>query len=180
MSKLHIPFAVADLSGLAKSLRAQLAALDHPPSHAEMLNILAKGAGYANFQHLRADSEAAGRLSAAPPEDPVDHARLEKVLRHFDAEGRMIRWPGRTNHQDLCVWAIWAAIPADTRLGEAEINRIIIDAHTFGDHAILRRLMVDMGLLIRTPDGRLYRRVERKPEPDAAALIAAIRQRRAA
>src|SRR5690606_8428749 len=180
MSKLHIPFAVADLSGLAKSLRAQLAALDHPPSHAEMLNILAKGAGYANFQHLRADSEAAGRLSAAPPEYPVDHARLEKVLRHFDAEGRMIRWPGRTNHQDLCVWAIWAAIPADTRLGEAEINRIIIDAHTFGDHAILRRLMVDMGLLIRTPDGRLYRRVERKPEPDAVALIAAISQRRAA
>lgn len=178
MSKLHIPYAVADLSGLAKSLRAQLAALDHAPTHAEMLNILARGAGYANFQHLRADAEAAGRLSATPPDDPVDHTRVEKVLRHFDAEGRMIRWPGRTNHQDLCVWAIWAAIPAETRLSEAEINGIIIDAHTFGDHAILRRLMVDMGLIVRTPDGRIYRRVEKKPEPDAAALIAAVSQRR--
>ncbi len=179
MSKLHIPFVVADLSGLAKSLRAQLAALDHPPTHAEMLNILARGAGFGNIQHLRADAEAADRLSATPPEHPVDHARLEKVLRHFDAEGRMVRWPGRTNHQDICVWAIWAAIPADTRLSEAEINRIIIDAHTFGDHAILRRLMVDMGLLVRTPDGRIYRRVEKKPPPDAAALIAAVTQRRA-
>lgn len=179
MSKLNIPYAVADLSGLAKSVRAQLAGLDHPPTHAEMLNILARGAGYSNVQHLRADAEAAGRLSASPPNDPVDHTRLEKVLRHFDHQGRMMRWPGRTSHQDLCVWAIWAAIPADTRLPEVGINRIIIDAHTFGDHAILRRLMVDMGLIVRTPDGRVYRRVEKKPEPDAAALIAAVSQRRA-
>ncbi len=180
MSKLIIPFATPDISALAKSLRAQLAELGHTPSHVEMLNLLAKAGGHTNFQHMRADAAAAGRLSASPAAPPVDHTRLEKLLRHFDAEGRMLRWPGKTSHQDLCLWVIWSRIPADTRMSELEVNEIIKDAHHFGDHAILRRSLVDMKMLARTPDGRLYRRIEKPPTPDAEALIAATSQRRAA
>lgn len=174
MPKLHVPFAVSDITALARSLRAELGKLDHAPSHVEMLNLLARAGGHANFQALRADAVAHERLTADTPEPQADHARIEKVLRHFDDMGRMIRWPGKTNHQLLCLWVIWARIPAAERLSEAEINGIIKDAHTFGDHAILRRSLVDMGMLVRTPDGRLYRRVEQKPDPDAAALLAAV------
>jgi hypothetical protein len=177
MTKQHVPLAVPDLSALAKSLRAQLARLEHPPTHVEMLNLLAKAAGHANYQALRADAQARSRLTAEPPPDPADHGRIEKVLRHFDDAGRMLRWPGRSNHQLLCLWAIWSRIPAATRMSEAEINSIIIEAHTFGDHAILRRSLVDTGMLVRTPDGRLYRRVEQKPDADAAALLAALSHR---
>ncbi len=51
------------------------------------------------------------------------------------------------------------------------MNEIIKARHLFGDHAILRRSLCNSGLLARTPDGRVYRRVERRPTADAAALI---------
>ena len=180
MSKLHVPFAVADITALARSLREQLGKLDHTPSHVEMLNMLARASGHANFQHLRADAQARSRLTTEQPEEPVDHARVEKVIRHFDGAGTMIRWPSKTNHQTLCLWVIWSRIPAEQRLSERELNQFIIDAHSFGDHAILRRSMVDAKMLARTPDGKIYRRIEKKPEPDAFALLAAIGRRIAA
>ena len=40
--------------------------------------------------------------------------------------------------------------------------------------------MVDAKMLARTPDGKLYRRIEKKPDPDALALLAAIAQRASA
>ena len=177
MSKVHVPFAVADITTLARSLREQLGKLDHAPSHVEMLNMLARANGHANFQHLRADAQAQSRLSTTPPEERVDHARVEKVLRHFDDAGTMIRWPSKTNHQTLCLWAIWSRIPADLRFSEREINQFINESHSFGDHALLRRSMIDAHMLTRTPDGRLYRRIEKKPGPDALALLASIAQR---
>lgn len=177
MSKLHVPFTATDITVLARSLREQLGNLDHAPSHVEMLNMLARANGHANFQHLRADAQAQSRLSSEPPEERVDHARVEKVLRHFNEAGVMIRWPSKTNHQTLCLWVIWSRIPAEQRFSEREINQFIIDAHSFGDHALLRRSMVDAHMLTRTPDGRLYRRIEKKPDPDALALLASIAQR---
>ena len=177
MSKLHVPFATSDISALARSLRTQLGKLDHTPSHVEMLNMLARAIGHANFQHLRADAEAHARLTADTPEPQADHARVEKVIRHFDDSGTMIRWPSKTNHQTLCLWVIWSRIPAEQRFSEMEINRFIIDSHSFGDHAILRRSLVDAKMLARTPDGKLYRRIEKKPDPDALALLAAVAQR---
>jgi hypothetical protein len=177
MSKLHVPFATSDISTLARSLREQLGRLGHTPSHVEMLNMLARANGHANFQHLRADAQAQARLSTVPPQERVDHARVEKVLRHFDDAGVMIRWPSKTNHQTLCLWVIWSRIPAEQDLSEGDVNRIIADSHSFGDHAILRRSLVDARMLTRTPDGRLYRRVEKRPDPDALALLAGIAPR---
>ena len=170
MSKQLIAFAHPDLSALAKSLRSQLTALDHKPTHVEMLNLLARANGHANFQHLRANF--------VPDAIPAfDQSRVDKVIRHFDAQGRMIRWPAKTNHQDLCLWVIWSRIPAAERLSEKELNEHIIAAHLFGDHAILRRSLVDAGLLARTPDGRIYRRIEQLPPADATALLQAISAR---
>jgi hypothetical protein len=180
MSKLHVPFAASDITALARSLREQLGKLDHSPSHVEMLNMLARANGHANFQHLRAGAQAQSRLSTEPPEERIDHARVEKVLRHFDEAGTMIRWPSKTNHQTLCLWVIWSRIPADQRFSEREVNQFIIEGHSFGDHALLRRSMVDAHMLTRTPNGQLYRRIEKKPDPDALALLAAVAQRLAA
>lgn len=41
---------------------------------------------------------------------------------------------------------------------EAQINQILKENHTFGDHALLRRELCDAGFLFRTPDGQIYRR----------------------
>lgn len=178
MSRTQVPFAVADSSALARSLREQLAKLERQPSHVELLNMLARAGGHRNFQQLRAAALAGP--TATPAEQPaptVDTGKVEQVLRHFDAGGSMLRWPARTNHQQLCLWAIWSQIPGGRRFDEAEINRMIIEAHSFGDHAILRRSLVDAGLVARTPDGRIYRRLQQVPPPEAEAVIAEVARR---
>lgn len=179
MPKENIPFATADVSALAKSLRAQLSARDAPPSHVEMLNMLARAAGHRNFQQFRA--QAASRAAPAPPpveaEPGPDFAVVEATLRHFDEQGRLVRWPARRRQQVLCLWALWARLPAGGVFAERELNALLVERHLFGDHALLRRDLFDMGLLSRTPDGREYRRVERQPPGEAKILIRRLSER---
>lgn len=180
MSRPLLAFAAPDISALAKSLRGELAAHDGPPGHVALLNMLARSTGHRNFQHFRASSLAHARLAdAGPPAAPAaDQALVERVANHFDAAGRMLRWPGRTRHQELAIWWFWAELPAGVVLREPDVNAHLKARHLFGDHAILRRSLVNARLVARTPDGREYRRIERPPTPDAAALIRALKARR--
>jgi hypothetical protein len=178
VSRTPIAFAAPDISVLAKSLRNQLAGRDRLPGHLELLNMLARSTGHRNFQHFRAQSLAQARLDAgAPAEAPVDHRLVERIAGHFDRKGGMLRWPGRTRHQELALWWLWAGFPAGRSLAESEVNAHLKARHLFGDHAILRRSLCDSGLLSRTPDCRVYRRVERQPPPEAAALIRHLKAR---
>lgn len=174
MSRTVVPFAAPDMSALARSLKTQLAEHDGRPGHVELLNMLARGAGYRNFQHFRADAEAHDRLArptAPAPEPPVDHKRVERVARLFDHERRLTRWPGKASDRELCLWAVWAQIPAGEVFTERQINDRLNALHLFGDHALLRRDLCDGGWMIRDPAGSAYRRVERRPPADAVTLI---------
>jgi len=85
---------VNDLSPFAKSLRHSLASHDGVPTHVELLNILARAAGFANCQHARADAQVAGRLvAAAAPQPPADLAHVSKAARRFDVQGILQIWP---------------------------------------------------------------------------------------
>lgn len=169
MTRTALPFEVADISALARSLAQQLG--DTPqPGHQSLLNMLARGAGFRNFQHFRASATAAGRL-AAPAEAPADMTRVAQVLRHFDEAGRLARWPSKTWMQHLGVWALWSRFPRGTGLTERQASALLNDWHGFGDAAILRRTMVERGLLSRITGGNEYRRVETSPPPEARALI---------
>ena len=99
------------------------------------------------------------------------------MLCHFNDAGVMIRWPSKTNHQDLCVWALWARYPAREMMDERGISAWLNDHHEFGDAALLRRTMVNMRLVTRTQDGREYRRVERVPPPELRLLLERIEAR---
>ena len=166
MSRTIIPLQVSDLSQFAKALRSQLLALDRPPSHAELLTLLSRSAGYRNYQHLRSLTDG------APPAEPQpDLVRVEKVSRYFDDNGRMTGWPSRLNHQSLCLWVMWSRVPAGAVFTEREISAMLQSWHLFGDHALLRRGMVDGKLLSRTQDGREYRRVERQPPAELRPLL---------
>jgi hypothetical protein len=44
--------------------------------------------------------------------------------------------------------------------------------HDYEDFALLRRELCDLGLLRRTPDGRLYREIAHDMPEEAAALAA--------
>jgi hypothetical protein len=177
MPRTQIAFASADISALARSLKEQLVELGEQPSHVQMLNMLAKAGGYRNFQHLKAETEAAPVapvVPAAPPPEPVDEARVARVAGAFGPDGTLLRWPSKTNHQELCVWVLWARLPAREVMDERQISAWLNQRHEFGDAALLRRTMVTMGLVTRTQDGREYRRIERKPPPELSPLHAII------
>lgn len=180
MSRTPLPFAASDISALARSLARQTADHGGAPGHAEWLNMLARGAGYANFQHLRAQWQARERLEAPPPPPPapIDTVRLARIARYFDAEGRLIRWPGKAGHRPECLWVLWSRLPAATSMHEREVNARLNREHLFGDHALLRRELVDRGLFRRTVDGRDYRRIEAAPPPEAIELIRVLAARR--
>ena len=179
MPRQSIPLALADLSQFSRALGAQLAARPgEAPSHLSLMNMLARAAGFRNFQHLRTGAEPAPELDAAPlppppeaPPEPVDPRRIAKVAGYFDAEGRLMRWPSKRAQQILCLWALWARLPAATPMSEREIGERLKALHGFGDHAILRRDLVGLGLFRRDPDGSNYLRLEKAPPAEPRLLI---------
>jgi hypothetical protein len=73
---------------------------------------------------------------------------------------------------------LWSRLPARRLLNEAEVNEILRASHRFGDHAPLRRDLYGSKLISRTLDWRAYRRIERRPPPEAVALIRHLGMRR--
>jgi hypothetical protein len=101
----------------------------------------------------------------------VDYAALQRLLRYFDANGRLLRWPTKFSHQEPCLWALWSKIPVRKALSEREMNELLVANHCFEDPALIRREMKERNMVTRTLDGREYRRVERRPPEMALALI---------
>lgn len=165
MSRQILSLSIADISAFAKTLREQISARVDKPSHVDMLNMLARSAGFRNYQHFKAASES------APAQEPADLALVERVSRHFDAQGVLLRWPAKGSLQPLCLWALWSRMDPGRDYSDRENTDLLNAWASFGDHALLRRAMVDMGYVSRTPDGRTYRRIEQKPPAELSALL---------
>lgn len=181
MPREPIPFATADLSAFARALARALAARppDAPPTHVEMLNLIARAGGHRNLQALRASLRAPAAPLAAedrtPPAPLSEPAR--KALRLFDSRGRLVQWPGRYGVQRLAMWILWTRFEPKRVYTEKEVNAVLRAAHTFGDHVTLRRELVNHRLLARTSDCAEYRKLAARPDPDARATLAAWRAR---
>ncbi|WP_299353225.1 DUF2087 domain-containing protein [uncultured Shimia sp.] len=165
MSKDANPLFIADVSAFTKTLRKSLAGQEALPGHAAMLALVAKAAGFRNHQHMR--------VTTSPPE--LDELAMKRARRVFGTDGRMTRWPKHTKVQGLCLWPFWARMPAHRDLREVEVNTILKEGMAFVDHVLLRRSLIDHGLAEREVDGSAYRRIERKPTPEALALMAHLR-----
>ena len=160
MSRTIFPFTAQDVSALARSLDRELEAVDRKLGHVRVLNARARAAGRQTFQDFRPQFAARERQGAPPaPPEQVDYLRVERVARHFDELGHLVRWPAKANHRLLCLWVLWARLPSGQALSEHDVNAILNANHLFGDHALLRRALCDHGLLSRTADGRAYRRI---------------------
>ncbi|WP_319542275.1 DUF2087 domain-containing protein [uncultured Pseudodesulfovibrio sp.] len=175
MSKVPMSFCVDDVSVLARSLRCQLEKLERVPSHVEMLNLLAKAAGYRNFQHFKSQNEVSVLVDSRQQPVEINDKLIKRLVRFFDEEGRLIRWPKKYTQRMICLWVMWSRIPPKTPFSESEISAFLGQQHLFGDHALLRRELVDRGLVMRTADGSEYRRIESRPPVDAVELFKYIR-----
>lgn len=195
----HPPLAYRcpDVSALARSLKRQLQEIEGPPGHLQLLNMLARATGAPNFQAWRAEAELQAAAAAwAPPLPEAQPTlapreateaspapalgpapKLERLLRCFDAQGRLARWPSKYSEQGPCLWALWAALPARGRHDEARINDALKALASLEDHVLLRRELVNHGLLGRTPDGRSYWREPRALPEAWRPLVEALRLR---
>lgn len=181
-----VPLYAADISTFCKNLRQHLgqSSTGEPPSHLALLNLLAKSAGYRNYQALRAAPHPKGLLAAAEVAvvpKPITVARgstlpriTRRALTHFDTAGRLMRWPKQFAVQQCALWALWVRLPSKRELTEPEINRYLSGYHVFGDPATLRRELVNARLLWRTQDCRVYRKEARRPGAEVQEFLAAL------
>jgi hypothetical protein len=190
----RVPLHSDDLSQFAKTLRQQLA--EHlqktpgaPPSHVQMLNMLARAAGHRNVQALRARATARPAATPAPaalpavsaaPADATFSAHAAKALTQFDEHGRLMRWPYKFSVQRLAMWGLWLRFDSGRSYTEREVNEILKAWTTYGDHVTPRRELVEMGLLARKDDCSAYWKQPQRPSDEIRALLQALRARRGA
>lgn len=179
MSRTAVPLVVCDLSqfarSLSRSLNQRLTERPEPPSHVEWLNLLARAAGHRNVQSLRAAAAHVPRLAGERPAPPPLTPAARKALSQFDTRGHLLRWPNKLSVQRLAMWVLWTRFESKRSYTEREVNEILKSMHTFGDHATLRRELVNHGLLWRRSDCSEYRKVAARADPEAHGLLNAWR-----
>ncbi len=114
--------------------------------------------------------------AAVPPELSE---RAAKTLKCFDFSGRLTRWPPRLSQQRLAMWVLWTRFDARRIYTEAEVNQVLKAWHVFGDHATLRRELINHRLMTRKDDCSEYRKLVQWPDEEAQGLMRALRKRQA-
>jgi hypothetical protein len=107
-----------------------------------------------------------------PMSEPERSKQTERVARCFAADGRLQRWPSKRCDQLLVLWVVWSQLPDDVQLSESELNAMLRGWHDYEDHVLLRRELIELDLLRRTPDGRIYRKIRQEMPQDAERLAA--------
>lgn len=197
MSRVPVPLVAPDLSRFARALGRALnerqASSTQPPGHLELMNLLARAAGHRNLQSLQAQAQAMQFGSASPPSpapstptvallasEPAAPARPTatalKALGCFDDQGRLVRWPTRWSVQRLAMWALWMRFDGKRRYSEREVNEILRHAHTYGDHATLRRELINHRLMARESDCSAYWKLPARADDETRAFLQAWRR----
>jgi hypothetical protein len=193
MTRLLVPFSTPDVSAFTKTLKSFLderhSAGKPPPSHVELLNLLARAVGLRNFATLKKTAPTVSSSGAAPPtkEITVDNvasgpaslasmsATVRKALIQFDDAGRLVRLPNKLSVQQMTMWALWTKFMANRKYTEKEVNAITNAFHTFGDQATLRRELVNMKLLGRKSDCSQYWKESHRPTVEVQDFLRAWR-----
>ena len=82
---------------------------------------------------------------------------LPRELRPFmDDDGRLRQWPTRQKTQRMAVALLAGRFEPGRVYSERQVNELLLEWHTFGDWALLRRMLNDWGYLDRERDGSRY------------------------
>jgi hypothetical protein len=99
--------------------------------------------------------------------EPRKLTELEKVLRAFVRDGRLVSIPAKPRKRELLLpWLLDECFPEDRDYEEKEVNQRL--ALLYPDVSALRRYLIDAGLMTR--DQGIYRRAaplaRDRPQPD--------------
>ncbi len=84
---------------------------------------------------------------------------LAELKNYLDEEGRIKEWPSKRNKgkfQILVLEYLATKFEIGVIYTEKQVNTLLNQHHTFGDHALLRREMFERGFINRTRDGSSY------------------------
>jgi hypothetical protein len=81
---------------------------------------------------------------------------LQKFKRYLDDKARVKTLPSKQSMQIMIVYYVWAFVRLDKKYTEIELNNELNKYHTFGDAALLRRYMVELGLVSRSSNCQDY------------------------
>lgn len=176
MSRMLTPLWVNDVSSFSKNLKSYLDERQRDgkthPGHVELLNLIARAAGWRNYQALKA-------VPPIPTKPALEAHELtataRKTLQQFDAFGRLVRLPNKLSVQQMAMWWMWTHFTARRKYTEQEVNRILNAHHTFGDQATLRRELVNMKLLGRKSDCSEYWKEPMRPNAEVQGFLQAMR-----
>lgn len=80
----------------------------------------------------------------------------DRLIRFLNDEGLISIWPKRQADKALVLSYLASFFERGIDYKEKEVNAIIDSRHTFGDFFLLRREMIDRGMMRRTPNGSRY------------------------
>ena len=80
----------------------------------------------------------------------------KSVLHYFNKDLKVRQWPAKHSKKKLVLKYLANKFEADKTYTEIEVNEVLNKYHTFGDPALLRRMMFSAKLLGRTKDCRAY------------------------
>ena len=85
------------------------------------------------------------------------------IARFLDDTGRITQLPRKQKARLAALEYLAEQFEDDCFYTEQQVNDLCGQWHTFGDYFLLRRELVDNGLLNREKDGSRYWRVKEKP-----------------
>lgn len=89
------------------------------------------------------------------------------IQSYLDNEGRVMVLPSRKNkgaERERVFLYVASKFEEGIIYTEKQVNEILIRYHSFGDHALLRRSLIERNLLMRKRDGSAYWKNEISPE----------------
>ncbi|GAA1569800.1 hypothetical protein GCM10009789_24140 [Kribbella sancticallisti] len=129
---------------------AGITGLDHAAVHKSVQRLIKTGLLTAAGDGLRADEEIFKEAVRARPErEPLDpDPARDNLLRAFIRDGRLTGFPTFPAKTRIVLEYLVNSFEPGRSYPEPEVNAILNTWHS--DHAALRRLLVDYGLLTRT------------------------------
>jgi hypothetical protein len=80
---------------------------------------------------------------------------IKELKQFIDREGRLTQWPAKRSLQLVALDYLSSKFEGKMYT-ESEVNNLLNQWHTFGDPALLRREMYEIGHLNRLKDGAEY------------------------
>lgn len=154
-----------------RTMLAALANADARRVYAEVVLTLPDAAGLSakkrdravttlrNAGLIRIDDDGSLNLVADAASDVLERTAPPKRegVHRFVRDGGIEQYPVRpADRRELLSWVVEQSIQLDESLSEAEVNDRLKPFHR--DVALLRRYLIDDGLLLRTPSGSSYSR----------------------